>query len=86
MKAFEITWKQIPKSKGFYAAPTAGKAKYHAASILDDCSYVDSIGSAFRDLTCRRRPDLDVWASQFNRVTSRGAEYVCSDLEGDRDD
>lgn len=87
MRAFEICWKGLPDCVGIYAAPSAAKAKYACASVLLETGYAPSERDAFVGMTCHRRPDLDVWASQFASLQSRAKEFVCSDLEvrGDRD-
>lgn len=83
MKAFEIIWSGLPEIKGIYAAETSSKAKYLCASAIVETGYAKLKGSVFPELTCRRRPDLDAWASQFNRPSSYSAEFVYCSVGGE---
>ncbi len=77
MKAFEISWDGLPEAKGFYAAPSASKVKYHVALVIVEVGYARKVGDVFRGLSCKRRPEFDKWAGQCSRITGVSDESVC---------
>jgi len=83
LKAVEIQL-FFTEVRGIYAAQTAGKAKYLCASAIVETGYANSKGDIFPELTCRRRSELDAWASQFGRPASYSVELVYCSIGGDR--
>ena len=81
MKAFKIKWIGEPGQDGYYAAPTAAKAKAHAVEGLLESGYAQDFCSGLCQLIyCRRVPELDAWASQFKVPASKSQEFVCCSI------
>jgi hypothetical protein len=79
MKAFKIRWIGEPEQDGYYAAPTAAKAKAHVVDGLVESGYAQDFQSGLAQLAyCRRIPELDAWASQFK--ASKSQEFVCCSI------
>lgn len=64
-KAFEVS---VAGTTGIIAAETAGKAKYQAFLDADDCGiYVDGRRVKITDVSAKRAPQFDGWASVQTR-------------------
>ena len=63
MRAWRITWNGIT---GVYAARSRGRARYLVALVLDEC-WETPPAKAFREMTCRRAPELDEVAAKMER-------------------
>jgi len=77
MKAYRISYSDLPRETGIYAAQSASKAKHHVALVLQDCGYERRVGDAFLKLKCKRCPEFDTWAADQSKptgITQEGAE------------